>query len=516
VGGAPVEATIVPRWEWRTFGESFGRAEARLAGLAPTKVEDSDEHYVLSRGLAASVKVRGGRLDVKRLEEVSDDGLERWRPIAKLDFPVTSSAVAELLEALDVAVPPLGRETYDWDQLLDEVVESQDDLLAVAVSKHRIRHLIDGCMAELTDVRSGARATRTIAVESEDPTVVRTTVQALGLWGRPNVSVSRGLAQLVGFGGRRYAVVDVGTNSVKLVVGERAADGSWTDVLDRSEVTRLGEGLAASDRLDPFAIARTGDAIAGMVDEARSYGVEGIVATGTAWMRAAGNSDELVAAVFDRTGIQLELIDGEEEARLSYLAAIADLPPVDGSLVVFETGGGSTQFTFGHGDRVEDRFSVAVGAVPVTEQFDLADAVDEERVSVVIDAVGRDLASLDGRAAPDALVGMGGALTNLAAVKHRLETYDPDVVRRTELTVGDLDGLIELFRTRGAEGRRAIVGLQPKRADIILAGACIVRAVLTKLGPASLVVSDRGLRHQLLVERFGSRRGTGTRSASPP
>jgi exopolyphosphatase/guanosine-5'-triphosphate,3'-diphosphate pyrophosphatase len=502
--GASVDPTIVPRWEWRSFGESFGEAETRLGGLAPTTVEDSDELYVLSRRFTSSVKVRGGKLDVKRLEEVSVDGLERWRPVAKLDFPISASAVAALLEGLDVAVPALGRETYDRDQLVGEVVEPLDGLLAAPVSKHRVRYVIDGCMAELTHVRSGSRTAQTIAVEDEDPTVVRSTVKALGLWARPNVSVPRGLAQLVGFGGPRYAVVDVGTNSVKLVVGERSVDGSWTDVVDRSEVTRLGQGLAASDRLDPFAIARTRDAIVGMVVEARSSGAVGVVATGTAWMRAAGNSDELVAEVLDRTGLRIEMIDGEEEARLSYLAAIAGLPPLDGSLVVFETGGGSTQFTFGHADRVEDRFSVDVGAVRLTEQFGLARAVDERQIGAVVDAVVRELVALDGRLAPDALVGMGGALTNLAAVKHELAAYDPDVVRGTVLDVADLERQIELYRTRDADERRAIVGLQPKRADIILAGACIVRAVLAKLGSASLVVSDRGLRHQLLVERFGS------------
>jgi exopolyphosphatase/guanosine-5'-triphosphate,3'-diphosphate pyrophosphatase len=504
VDGAPVDPTIVPRWEWRSFGESFGEAEARLAALAPTKVEDSDEFYVLSRGFTASVKVRGGQLDVKRLEEVGDDGLERWRPVAKLDFPISSSAVAPLLEALDVAAPSVEREAYDREQLVDEVVEPHDDLLAVPVSKHRVRYAVDGCMAELTDLRSGSRVTRTIAVENEDPAVVRSTVEALGLWGRPNVSVPRGLAQLVGFGGLRYAVVDVGTNSVKFVLGERAVDGSWRHLVDRSEVTRLGQGLAASDRLDPDAIERTTEAVVGMVDEARSYGVEGVVAAGTAWMRAAENSDELVAAVLDRAGVRIEMIDGEEEARLSYLAAIAGLPPLDGSLVVFETGGGSTQFTFGHGDRVEDRFSVDVGAVRLTEQFGLAYAVDEQRVAAVLDALGDELAALDGRPEPDALVGMGGALTNLAAVRHELAAYDPAVVQGTVLDVAELERQLELYRTRDAEERRSIVGLQPKRADIILAGACIVRAVLAKLDSASLVVSDRGLRHRLLVERFGS------------
>ena len=98
---------------------------------------------------------------------------------------------------------------------------------------------------------------------------------------------------------------------------------------------------------------------------------------------------------------------------------------------------------------------------------------------------------------------MGGALTNLAAVKHELATYDRKVVQGTVLGVTELERQIELYRTRSAEERRAIVGLQPKRADIILAGACIVRTVLAKLGSTSLVVSDRGLRHQLLLERFG-------------
>jgi len=495
---------IVPRWEWRPFGDSFGEAEGRLAGLEPTRVDASDELYVLSSRVEASIKVRGGQLDVKRLKEVSDDGLEQWKPVAKAEFPIAAADVATLLGALDVTVAALDREHYDLDRLLEEVVDPRDDLLAVPVSKRRVHYLLDGCMAELTEVRSGPRTTRTIAVESEHPAVVRSTVETLGLWSRPNVSFPRGLALLVGFGARRHAVIDVGTSSVKFVLGERSEDGSWTELVDRSEVTRLGQGLASSDRLDPEAIERTADAIADMVDEARSHGVREAAAVGTAWMRGADNADALLSTVLERSGVRIEMIDGEEEARLSYLAAIAGLEPVEGSLVVFETGGGSTQFTFGHGDRIDDRFSVDVGAVRVTEHWGLASAVDEERIAAVLDAVGGDLASLDGRPTPEALVGMGGALTNLAAVKHELATYDRTVVQGTVLDVTELDRQIELYRTRNAAERRAIVGLQPKRADIILAGACIVRTVLARLGSTSLVVSDRGLRHQVLVERFGA------------
>ena len=99
---------------------------------------------------------------------------------------------------------------------------------------------------------------------------------------------------------------------------------------------------------------------------------------------------------------------------------------------------------------------------------------------------------------------MGGAVTNIAAVMHEMATYDPDVVRGTVLDRAELDRQIELYRSRDAEARRSIVGLQPKRADVILAGALIVRTVLEKLGADSLTVTDRGLRDGVLAERFGA------------
>jgi exopolyphosphatase/guanosine-5'-triphosphate,3'-diphosphate pyrophosphatase len=119
-------------------------------------------------------------------------------------------------------------------------------------------------------------------------------------------------------------------------------------------------------------------------------------------------------------------------------------------------------------------------------------------------AIGAELERLDGRPVPDAVIGMGGTVTNLAAVKHELAEYDPDVVQGTVLDRAEIDRQIALYRRRSADGRRKIVGLQPKRAEIILAGACIVRTVLEKLGADSLTVSDRALRHGLLAERWSS------------
>jgi exopolyphosphatase / guanosine-5'-triphosphate,3'-diphosphate pyrophosphatase len=494
---------IVPRWEWRTFGETFGEAEERLAALEPTRVDESDELYVVSHGGEGSVKVRGGVLDVKRLEQVSDDGLEQWRPVAKAEFPIAAAEVASLLSALGVEAPALARDAYELDELVG-IVSQSSDLIVLPVHKRRAHYTFGGCAAELTAVRTDALTTRTIAVESEDPALVRAALRELELESQPNVSFPRGLAALMGFGTQRYAVVDVGTNSVKFHLAERAADGRWRQLVDRAEVTRLGEGLDDSGRLQPEAMERTIHAIAGMADEARAHGAEAIAAVGTAGLRVARNSADFVDAVHTRCGVRVEVITGDEEARLSYLAATAGIGPVDGSLVVFETGGGSTQFTFGHGDRIDEQFSIDVGAVRFTERFGLDGVVDEGTLAAALDAIARELGSLEGRPTPDALVGMGGAVTNLAAVKHELATYDPELVQGTVLDRGELDRQIEVFRTRSVEERREIVGLQPKRAEIILAGACVVRTVLATLGRESLVVSDRGLRHRLLVERFGS------------
>jgi exopolyphosphatase / guanosine-5'-triphosphate,3'-diphosphate pyrophosphatase len=489
---------IVPRWEWRTFGERFGDAEDRFAELTPESVQESEEVYVLSWVADETVKVRDGLLDIKHLEHVNEDGLEQWKPVLKEGFPLSADAVGVALGALGVpasSAPSVSN--------VDDLVGVSKGLVAVPVWKRRVHYTLSGCMAELTDVRTDAAETRTIAVEAEDPARVIAAVRELGLGSRPNVSFPRGLKTLRGLGAHRYAVIDVGTNSVKFHVGERRADGSWATVVDRAEVTRLGEGLDESGSLGPEPMERTITAIAGMADEAKRDGVEAIAAVGTAGLRLAKNSADFVAAVRERCGVEIEVISGEEEGRLAYLAATSGLELGQGPLVVFDTGGGSSQFTFGHGKEVIERFSVNVGAARFTERFRLDNAVSEEAVAAVFEAIAGDLARLDGRPVPDALVGMGGAVTNLAAVKHRLPKYDPEVVQGTVLDLDEIDRQIELYRTSNADERSRIVGLQPQRAEVILAGACIVRTVIATLGVDSATVSDRGLRHGLVLERFG-------------
>ena len=443
-------------------------------------------------------------MDVKRLEAVDGNRLEQWRPVLKGLFPLGAADVRVVLDSLGVPVPELGRDAFTLEQLVDEMVEPSPALTAVAVHKRRMHYRLGECMAELSDVTAEGRSARTIAVEAEDPELVAATVRELQLAGRPNVCLARGLKTLLGLDPVRFAVIDVGTNSVKLHVGERRAGSVWRTVVDRAEVTRLGEGLQDTGSLQPEPLRRTADAVVGMVGESRGAGAAEIAAVGTAGMRRAENSAELVDAVRERCGVGIEVISGEEEARLAYLAATSELEVGRDSLVVFDTGGGSTEFTFGRAGRVEERFSVDVGAARYTERFRLDGVVSDEEVAQALQAIASDLTQLDGRQRPAALVGMGGALTNLAAVHHHLESYDSEVVQGTVLDRAEVERQLDLYRSRSAEQRREIVGLQPARAEVILAGACIVRTVLEKLQCNELTVSDRGLRHGLLVERFGS------------
>jgi exopolyphosphatase/guanosine-5'-triphosphate,3'-diphosphate pyrophosphatase len=496
-------ATIVPRWEWRTFGTQFGSAEAAFAASTPVETKDSDELYLLVPG-DANVKVRDDLLDIKVLQEVDAYGLEQWKPVMKQGFPLTGDEVARVFDALGVAIPRLDRTTYSLDQLLDELIEPSTVIRAVAVHKHRVRFLVGGCMAELTDVVVDGRPMRTIAVESEDGAAVIRVVRDLGLDGYRNTNYSRGLALALDEQPARYAVIDIGTNSVKFHLGERTDDGSWRTIVDRAEVTRLGEGLGERGVITPEALERTTAVVANMVEEARQKGALAIVAVGTAGLRIAQNRDDVIEAIREQAGVTVEVVSGEEESRLAYVAVQVGLGLTEGSLVVFDSGGGSSQFTFGEGSRVDERFSVEVGAVRYTERYGLDNAVSSETLHAAMEAISDDLSSLNGRPIPDALVGMGGAITNMTAVSLSLSPYDPDVVQGAILARDEVARQIELYRSMDAMGRRSIVGLQPKRADVILAGACIVATVMEKLSQASVTVSDRGLRHGLTVERFGA------------
>jgi exopolyphosphatase/guanosine-5'-triphosphate,3'-diphosphate pyrophosphatase len=296
-----------------------------------------------------------------------------------------------------------------------------------------------------------------------------------------------------------HAVIDIGTNSLKMHVAA-VSDGNTTVLGDFTEVTRLGEGLHETGELGAEAIARNVDAIAALPARASELGVATTVAVGTMALRSAANTEVFTDAVRERCGLEVEVVPGEEEARLSYLAVVSGLGAGKGRVVVFDTGGGSTEFIFGKGEKILERFSLDVGSRRPTEEFCKSDPVTPGELASMVAHLEREFDRLEGRA--HALVGMGGTVTSLGAVHHKMKVYDPDVIQGSTLALAEVERQLEMFRARTVDERRETVGLMPKRADVILAGAAIVMTVMRKLGANELTISVRGLRHGLFYDRF--------------
>jgi len=193
--------TIVPRWEWRTFGAEFGAADAAFAALEPELVQESDETYLLSPGADAAVKIRAGLMDIKLLVEVNPDGLEQWRPAMKETFPLPRGEADKVCAALGVTTPPPGEAAFSLAEFLAVLAEVERGVRAVAVHKRRLHYTVNECMSEVTEVVAGGQKVRTLAIEATDAALVIATVRDLGLAGRENTSYPRWLKAAVGMEG---------------------------------------------------------------------------------------------------------------------------------------------------------------------------------------------------------------------------------------------------------------------------------------------------------------------------
>ncbi len=300
----------------------------------------------------------------------------------------------------------------------------------------------------------------------------------------------------------RKAIIDIGSNSIKFFVGELAEDRTITTVVDTNDIARLGEDLDKTGIINPEPMKRNVESVARFAAQARELGADEIVAIGTMALRKAGNSAEFISRVKEACDVDVKVIPGEEEARLSYLAILAGMPVGEEDLVIFDTGGGSTEFIYGHGKELGKRFSVNLGAVRITENYLKSDPVTPDEVKAAIAQIDKEFAEAGVEGRPAKLVGMGGTVTSMGAVKHKMVKYEPDVIQGSKLTKADIDEQIGEYSSRTVEQRKELPGLQPKRADVILAGACILKVITDRLGCSELTISDRGVRHGLAFDLF--------------
>jgi exopolyphosphatase/guanosine-5'-triphosphate,3'-diphosphate pyrophosphatase len=305
----------------------------------------------------------------------------------------------------------------------------------------------------------------------------------------------------------RYAAVDIGSNTVKLTIVERDGSGELTPVLDVGVTTRIGEGIRHR-LLGEEPMRRTLDALERFMAACVEHGVERIIAVGTSALRDAANRDEFLHRAM-AIGVSVSVLSGDEEAAFSALAVRRDPLWRDCARVaVVDIGGGSTEIICDERDRSDARAaaSLQLGAVRLTEAALASDPPTADEVRAAIEVADQALAPIARGGADDSLtvVGVGGTVVNMAAVMGPAKQERcGDGLHGAVLTRSEIARQMALYAGMTLEQRKAVPGLDPARADVILGGAIILSRVLVALGRDEAAVCCRGLRWGVLYDRLG-------------
>jgi exopolyphosphatase/guanosine-5'-triphosphate,3'-diphosphate pyrophosphatase len=300
----------------------------------------------------------------------------------------------------------------------------------------------------------------------------------------------------------RVAAIDIGTNTVLLLVAEATGRG-LSPVAERATITRLGEDVDRARRLKPEAIARTRACLEQYAQAVRDLGADRVALVGTSAMRDAAGGDELRAGIRELFGVDARVISGETEARLTFHGAMSGLPQrADEEVAVFDIGGGSTEVVFGRpgASAVLYAQSFDVGSVRLTERLISHDPPLPAELEAVATTLTNTLREVPRLAPGTAPVGVAGTVTTLAAVALGIEPYDSERVHGSTLSRTILRKTVFELAAMDIAARRAVRGIEPKRADVIVAGGLIVLALLDHWRAESLIVSDRGVRWGLAAE----------------
>jgi exopolyphosphatase / guanosine-5'-triphosphate,3'-diphosphate pyrophosphatase len=302
---------------------------------------------------------------------------------------------------------------------------------------------------------------------------------------------------------RRIAAIDIGSNSVRQIVADVSAGGGIQVVDEMKAAPRLASGLVETGMLDDGAVARAIEAIARMATLARQLGAERIEAVATSAVRDASNGEDFLRNVDRQTGLRVRVLDGEEEARLSFRSALAHFELGNGRAVVADIGGGSLELVLSVDGVIDQISSLPLGAVRLTERF-LPEGSTRPKV---LRALRREVRAQlrphlpvrDWRGAP--LIGSGGTFTNLAGLYlTRQGIFTARSVHAARVPRGDVEHLLETLHAMEPAERRTVEGLNSDRADIIVAGLAVVAEVMARLEARDVQVSRYGIREGILLE----------------
>ena len=285
----------------------------------------------------------------------------------------------------------------------------------------------------------------------------------------------------------RVGVVDLGTNSTRLLVAE-VDDGHVEEVARHTQITRLGEGVDERRKLLPLPIARVRNVLADYRRELEELGAERVLAIGTSAIRDAENGEAFLGEIEWSYGFATRLLSGSDEAQLTR-RGVANGRELGDDTLVLDVGGGSTELI-----TARERTSLDLGSVRLTERHIHSDPPTDEELEAAARGVRDELPSLE----PDGAVGVAGTITTLAALE--LGGYDPQRVHGYRLSREGVGAQLDRLASLPLAQRRELAGLEPERAPVIVAGAVIVREVLDRYGLAGLEVSERDILHGAALE----------------
>jgi exopolyphosphatase / guanosine-5'-triphosphate,3'-diphosphate pyrophosphatase len=300
----------------------------------------------------------------------------------------------------------------------------------------------------------------------------------------------------------RIGAVDIGTNSVRLLVADVDEKERLRTAHRMGEISRLGEGLDRTGSIDEAAAARTLECLERFVHEAEYSGASRIRVAGTNAFRVAANGREIAARFSDRVGYPVEVLTGEEEARLVFLAVLSGLAPQPGRSIVVDIGGGSTEVISGEGETGTQLISLELGCVRLTERLIQGDPPAEAELGAVrahvLDVFREKLAAFDLGSISRA-IGVGGTVTAFGALDLGLVKYDPSRIENHYLTRARIDSISKHLCSIPLAQRRDLAGVSRGRADIIPAGAIILGEFAARFDLPGIYVSTRGLRYGLVL-----------------
>ncbi|GGN11268.1 exopolyphosphatase [Lentzea pudingi] len=302
----------------------------------------------------------------------------------------------------------------------------------------------------------------------------------------------------------RVAAIDCGTNSIRLLIADvtKREDGTaWLrDVHREMKIVRLGQGVDATGRLHPDAIERTRQALLDYARTMQRKGVETARMVATSATRDASNRDEFFGMTEAVLGAPAEVITGDEEARLSYLGAVADLDPDEGPFLVTDLGGGSTEFVLGTGSEVEAARSMDIGCVRLTERFIASDPPTKDEIQQA-EAFARAAIKEAFEVVPvektKTWIGVAGTVTTLSALVQGLEVYNSDDIHLSRITLDNVREITDRILSMTHDERASLGPMHPGRVDVICGGAVVLRAIADELenraGIRTLVCSEHDI-----------------------